>query len=320
MTAEATGESPASTGDANRHARSEEPSARFNASRIHQLIGHTPLLKLPHISGEGPPILLKMENLNPSGSIRDRYLSEIIIRAVEAGEMREGDVLSMAGIDDCSVAAAFLAPRFGLSLEIFAPERESRRLLPLLDKYGANIEWLPDEYSWSDAIEEAASWARRASNRMFVDGYRREAVRHSYGTVADEILEALDDRSLGAFITSVTTGGAYDEVSQELRQTHPEMYVGGAVLGQRDFPSLKEGDKSTLHHVSMEEAWSVRDRIARDEGILIGPKGAASVALALELRKQVDESEAIVALNPDAGQRYLGWEGDTVFQKERKPR
>jgi cysteine synthase A len=289
-------------------------------SHVQDLIGSTPLLKLPRLSGEGIPIFLKMEHLNPSGSIRDRYLSEIVVRAVDAGEMRAGDVLSVAGLDDCSVAASFLAPRFGLSIRLFAPESDSRRLLPLIETYGADIEWLPESHDWSDAIDRAAEWARRASNRMFVNGYRREAVRHSYDTVADEILEALDDRALGAFVTSVTTGGAYDEVSSELRQTHPDMHVGGAVLGARDFPDLDEGERSTLQQVSLEEAWEMRDRIAREDGILVGPKGAASVVLALKLRDSLETGDAIVALNPDAGQRYLGWEGRTVFQLDREPR
>ena len=155
---------------------------------------------------------------------------------------------------------------------------------------------------------------------MFVNGDRREAVREAYDIIADELLEALGDRPLGAFITSVTTGGAYRQVTGELRETHPEMVVGGAVLAQRSFPSLEDDAKrNILEDIDIEKAWEMRDRIARKEGLLVGPKGAAAVTLALRLQTEVRSQDALVALNPDAGQRYLGWEDDTKFELERGP-
>jgi cysteine synthase len=69
----------------------------------------------------------------------------------------------------------------------------------------------------------------------------------------------------------------------------------------------------------MERAWEMRNRIAEEEGLLLGPKGAAAVALARRLQTQVEPETALVALNPDAGQRYLGWEDDTQFELERGP-
>lgn len=283
-----------------------------SVDRMDELIGATPLVRLKGIGEDPSPMYVKMESMNPSGSIRDRYLAEILRRAFDAGQLVEGDVVSMAGIDDCSVAGAFLARRLGLDLEVFAPEDASRRLLPLVRKYRANIEWLDDGTSWREAVDHAADWARHAHDRMFVNGYRREAVRDSYSVVADEILDSLDGRPVGAFITSVTTGGAYRQVAGQLRETHSEMLVGGAVLSDRDFPALADDNQNILRNVSLGEAWSMRDRLAAETGLLVGPKGAAAVRLGLRLRERLDPDEAIVALNPDAGQRYLGWE-ETAF-------
>ena len=304
-------------------------TARFGSSEAHEelitvhrmdeLIGATPLLKLESFSTDGASVYVKMENANPSGSIRDRYLAEIIRRAFDAGQLVEGDDVSVAGIDDCSVSAAFLAGRLGVSLRVFAPEDSSRRLLPLGEQYGAEIEWLEAGTSWREAVEEAAEWARHSSNRMFVNGYRREAVRDSYEVIADEILESLAGKPVGAFITSVTTGGAYRQVAGELRETHPDMLVGGAVLSDRDFPSLADDNQNILQDASLEEAWEMRDRLARQAGLLVGPKGAAAVKLGLDLRKRLDPDASIVALNPDAGQRYLGWEDRALRDLDRTP-
>mgnify|MGYP000088425997 FL=1 len=302
--------------ETNTKAEDEEPSVEA----MDALIGATPLVGLERIGAGGPPIYVKLENNNPSGSIRDRYLAEILLRASEAGQLLEGDTVAIAGIDDCSVATAFLASQLDIEVEIFASRATSRRLLPLIERYGASVRWLPEETSRSEAVEEAAEWARHHPRRMFVNGYRREAVREAYDIIADELLEALGDRPLGAFITSVTTGGAYRQVTGELRETHPEMVVGGAVLAQRSFPSLEDDAKrNILEDIDIEKAWEMRDRIARKEGLLVGPKGAAAVTLALRLQTEVQSQAALVALNPDAGQRYLGWEDDTKFELERGP-
>ncbi len=276
--------------------------------RMDELIGATPLLHLEGFTDPGPAVYVKMESMNPTGSIRDRYLAEILRRAFDAGQLVRGDVVSMAGIDDCSVAGAFLARRLGVRLKVFAPEDASRRLLPLVEKYGAEIEWLEGGVGWGEAVEYAAEWARHSADRMFVNGYRREAVRDAYAVVADEILESLGGRPVGAFITSVTTGGAYRQVAGELRETHPEMLVGGAVLSDREFPALADDNQNILRDVSLAEAWQVRDRLAAETGLLVGPKGAAAIRVGLDLRERLDPDSAVVALNPDAGQRYLGWE------------
>lgn len=288
--------------------------------RIDELVGQTPLVKLNHVIDEhGPDVYVKMENTNPSGSIRDRYISEIVTRAVDAGYTVAGDTLALAGIDDSTVAAALLTNLLDLGLRVFAPEHSSKRLLPLIERYGADIEWTDEEDGLGGAIDEAAKWARQAADRMYVDGYRRQAVQDSYTEMADEILEALHGRILGAFITSVTTGGTFRHVARELRETHPALQVGGAVLTDYDFPELQGNAYNRLRKVSLQEAWQMRDQVAQNEGLLLGPKGAAAVLLAIEMREEIPDEEVIVALNPDSGQRYLGWEDKQLFEVTFQP-
>lgn len=283
--------------------------------RIDALIGNTPLVKLDRIGGEGgSDIFIKMENTNPSGSIRDRYITEIIARAVDAGHLFRGDSVALAGLDDSALAGAFLTSLLGIDLRVFAPEHSSHRLLALVERFGADIEWTDEHDGLNGAIKRAASWAREGAERFYIDGFRREAVRDSYTEMASEILTALDGRVLGAFVTSVTTGGTLREVARELRDTHPALKVGGAVLTDVDFPELEGHEYNILERVGLEAAWRMRDRIAEQEGLLLSPKGAASVALALQLRETMPEDEVIVALNPDSGQRYLGWESRPLFE------
>jgi cysteine synthase len=290
-----------------------------SVGRIDELAGQTPLVKLNGVvEDDGPDIYVKMESLNPSGSIRDRYIREIVTRAVNAGSIVAGDSLAIAGIDDSAVAASLLTNVVELDLEVFAPSHSSRRLVPLIERHGANIEWTDEDDGLSGAIDAAASWARRAVDRMYVDGYRRQAVNEAYKLMADEILDALHGRILGAFITSVTTGGTFRHVARELRQTHPALQVGGAVLTDAEFPELQGHAYNQLRKVSLKEAWKMRDRVAQQDGVLLSPKGAAAVLLAIEMRSDISE-DAIVALNPDSGQRYLGWEDTPLFEVTFQP-
>lgn len=305
---------------ANANPGAEETGELRSVDRIDDLVGQTPLVKLRRVVGDdGPAVYVKMENANPSGSIRDRYINEIVGRAYDAGYIVAGDTLAIAGLDDSSVAAALLTSLLDLNLRVFAPRHSSKRLLELVDRYGADVEWTDEEGGLHGAIDAAVQWARGGADCMYVDGFRREAVRDAYTEMADEILDALHGRILGAFITSVTTGGTFRHVAKELRQTHPALQVGGAVLTDYDFPELQGHDYNRLRKVSLQEAWEMRDRIAREEGMLLSPKGAASVLLALEMRGQLPDEEVVVALNPDSGQRYLGWEDKPLFEVTYQP-
>src|SRR5699024_6096226 len=114
-------------------------------------------------------------------------------------------------------------------------------------------------------------------------------------------------------------GGTLRHVAGELRETHPTLRVGGAVLTDEDFPRLRERTYNRLRKVSLEEAWNMRDLLAQKEGLLLSPKGAAAVLLALEMRPDLPDDQVIVALNPDSGQRYLGWEDKPLFEVTFRP-
>ncbi len=277
------------------------------------LVGNTPLVRLRRTGRpDGAPIYVKLENLNPSGSIRDRYVQEIIERAMLAGQLQAGDGVAVAGIDDSSVAAAFVASSLDLALRVFAPTSSSLRLVPLIERWGGVIEWTPNTDGLEGSIKRAADWARPRADRMYVDGFRRLAVREAYRAMAHEILRSLDGRPLGAFITSVTTGGTFRSVSAELLAEHPTLVVAGVHILENEFasPDLPEG----VRDITLAQTWDLRDETARKEGLLLGPKGAACLKVALELQRDLLPDQAIVTLNPDAGHRYLGWEDRTLFK------
>ncbi len=299
-----------------RFIKNDEMHIRERAVQVehmNRLVGNTPLMRLAHIGDPaGAPIYIKLENVNPSGSIRDRYIAEILQRSSDAGQTMQGDEIALAGLDDSTLSAAFLAATLDLTIHVFMPRAQSNRLLSIATRMGVMLH--PVAGDLDEAQRQAVSWSHDRPNRSFIDGFRSSAVRHAYQGIADEILLAMRGKKIHTFITSVSTGSTFRAVAPFLRECHPELRMAGALVLDVDPETLKQQESDLLEHVSLERIWQVRDEVARREGFLLGPKGAACVALAIDLQPQCPAQQAIVALNPDAGQRYLGHEATFAFQ------
>lgn len=282
--------------------------------RVDALVGNTPVVRLDRLGDpNGAPIFVKLEQLNPSGSIRDRYVSEILNRSIDAGQMMPGDQIALSGLDDSAVSAAFFGSLLGLGVHVFAPKSSNPRLLQMVQRYGASIVWTPEDLGIRGAISEAVTWSRDADNRFYIEAFRRQAVREAYAGISSEILDAMKGQRLGAFVSSVSTGGTFREVSRHLKDTHPTLQVAGAVLIDVAFDKLGASGNDVLQRVTMEQAWAARDMIAAKQGLLLSPKGAACVHMALQMQPNLSPGVSIVCINPDSGQRYLGWEDHALY-------
>lgn len=296
------------------------------AHDLTELIGHTPLIELGKIvDPDGPEILVKHEGYNPGGSIRDRTVLEILDSAASSGLLYRGDEIVMAGATNSALALATIGNARGYRATIFHAKQASRRLVKLLQHAGVTLKFV--DGTNLDAVEAAASYARENAGRIFIDAGRREALQDAIHHIAREILEALDGQSVGAFVTTFSTGATLKHVATELRKQYPELVVLGIQIQtpteRRDFyhdvsPSITMerdpiGDANAQKiAITEQDAWLARSYLARAEGLLLGPKGAAAVLGAMKLRAQIPPDRAIVALSIDAGQRYFGAEPEPV--------
>ena len=297
-------------------------TARPVADSVLDLIGATPLIELsravPH--DEGATIFVKHEGYNPGGSLRDRTLLEILNCASGSGLLKAGDEIVLAGANNSAISAALIAHSRGYRVRVFHPRDGDRRLLKLLMETGARLSRSPRGEGLEGAREAAVAYASEGADRIFIDGTRREATVGAFRAIARELIQALGDTRLGGVVTSVSTGAAFRHLAQALREHNPEIEVAGVMIeapeerralyddvapDQRPTTDDLKEVRGELIQIAEIEAWRMRGQIARREGVLLGPKGAAAVLGALQIRHAVPPGQAIVALSIDGGQRYL---------------
>ena len=263
---------------------------------------------------------MKLEGLNPGGSVKDRAALEIIRTAEEEGKLEGGKTLLDASSGNTGVAYAMLCASRGYRCEICLPETASRERKLLLARYGAELV-LTDPAEGSDgAIREARRRATAEPERYFyADQYNNPAnVRAHYHGTATEIWAQTEGR-VSHLVASLGTSGTFVGTGSRLREFNPGI---GLISVQPDSPfhgieGLKHMETAIVPgiyreqladeelFVRTEDAQAMARRLAREEGLLVGPSGGASVAAAIRVAGRLGPEALVVTFLPDGGERYL---------------
>jgi cysteine synthase A len=290
------------------------------------LIAKTPLVRLGRISPQGgATIWAKVEYMNPAGSVKDRPALSMIVAAEKAGSLKPGSVIVEATSGNTGISLAMIAAVRGYRCVLVMPEDMSLERRYILRAYGAEIVLTPA----TEGMAGAVSRARRVLSdtpasfmpSQFTNAANPES--HEHGT-ALEILEQVDG-SLAAFVAGVGTGGTITGVSRTLRKklgNKVKVFAvepsGSAVLsgkppGMHGIQGLGAGfipeilDRSVIDkiiEVSDVAAERMARRLAREEGLLVGPSSGANVHAALEAANELSGGNVVTILC-DSGERYL---------------
>jgi len=293
-------------------------------------VGHTPLLRLQRVAAHLPHVELyaKAEHLNPSGSVKDRAAAGMLEDGLRSGRLRAGQTVLEASSGNTGIALAMLARALGHEALICLPGTASAERKRLLLAYGARLE-LTDRLAGTDgAIQRARELYAEAPERYFYsDQYGNDANWRAHFTgTGPEIWEQTGGR-VTHFVAGLGTSGTFVGVTRYLRARRPTLV---AVSVEPDLPlhgleGLKHMASAlvpAIYDASLadarteqptEEAFAMTRRLAREEGILVGPSAGANVAAALRLAGELPrEAQAVVVtVLPDAGDRYLSerfWE------------
>jgi cysteine synthase A len=290
------------------------------------LVGRTPLVRLSRLSPKGgAEVCGKLESNNPAGSVTDRPALEMVLRAEREGSLKPGATIVEATSGNTGISLAMIAAVKGYRCVLVMPEDMSMARRQILRSYGADVVLTPAHEGMAGAVERAERILAETENAFMAKQFENPANPDAHAkTTAEEIWRATGG-AIDAFVAGVGTGGTVSGVARVLKARRPELFVVGveprasAVLsggkpGLHGIQGLGAGFvPSVLERSLLDEVLTVTDiaadkttrRLAREEGLLLGPSAGANVHAAIEVAKRLPAGKRVVTILCDGGERYL---------------
>ncbi len=283
-------------------------------------IGSTPLLEVDGI-------FVKLEYLNPSGSIKARMARYIIERAAREGLLKPGDTIVEASSGNTGNAMSMVAAVLGYQMLVVMPEGLSPERAAISRAFGARMLTV-GTFHVNEALDEASRLGDLPgyfAPHQFESEWNVEENRTSLGP---EILGQLPSgRMPDAFVMGVGTGGTLIGVGQAFRDVNPDVLVVALEpsesctiqcgdTGLHQIEGIADGFIPTIYrrHASMvdrviavhsDDAVAEMRRLAREHGLLVGPSSGANMIAARQLRDELNDSATVVTILCDEGEKYL---------------
>lgn len=293
-----------------------------------ELVGNTPLLEVTGIEkkeGLKARLLVKLEYLNPAGSVKDRVAKAMIEAAEAEGLLKEGSVIIEPTSGNTGIGLASIAAAKGYRMILTMPETMSVERRNILKAYGAEIVLTPGSQGMSGAIKKAEELAAEIPG-SFVPGQFVNPVnpKAHMETTGPEIWRDTDGE-VDILVASVGTGGTITGTGTYLKQQKPSLQVvavepatspvlSGGQAGAHKIQGIGAGfvpevlDTQIYDEiitVDNETPFAVSRMLAKTEGILTGISSGAALWAAIQVAKRPEnEGKTIVAILPDSGDRY----------------
>ncbi len=301
---------------------------------ILELVGHTPMVRLRTGMPEaGPKAYVKLESLNPTGSVKDRMVLHIVRKALKEGRLKPGSTIIDNTSGNTGAAMGMVASATGVKAIAVTPDKTSQEKIDLIRSYGVEVIVTPTKATHDDpdSFYMVARRLAKENGYFDLDQYdSQENVESHYLTTGPEIWDDTEGR-ITHFVCGIGTGGNFSGVARFLKEKNPKIraiavdpegsvfadYIKDERVVDASIYTV-EGIGSdvvtkALHPHLVDEVITVSDEasfnrarlIAKEEGIS-GGGSSGSVAVAMERVAAGTGPEAlIVGIFADAGIRYL---------------
>ena len=297
-------------------------------NNILQLIGRTPLVEAENLEKElglQARILVKLEYLNPTGSVKDRAAKSMIEDAENRGILKEGAVIIEPTSGNTGIGLAAIAAVKGYRMILTMPDTMSVERRNILKAYGAEIVLTPGAEGMSGAIKKARELASEIPDSFIPGQFENPANAAAHRVSTGPEIWKDTDGQVDVFVAGVGTGGTLTGVGEYLKEQKPEIKI--VAVEPADSPVLSKGTSGPhklqgigagfvsevlnteiydeIIPVESDDAFAAGKLLAKKEGILTGITSGAALWAAVELaRRPENRGKTIVALLPDSGDRY----------------
>ncbi len=290
--------------------------------------GNTPLVRIPRVAkGLGATVLVKMESMNPAGSVKDRIGVAMIEAAERDGKLRPNTVIVEPTSGNTGIALAFVCAAKGYPLILTMPETMTIERRNLLRAYGAQLVLTPGSEGMKGAIRKAEEIRASDPAKYFQPGQFDNPANPAihYKTTGEEIWRDTDGK-VDILVAGVGTGGTITGAGKLLKERKPSVecitvepdtscVLAGGSPGPHKLQGFAPGFVPSILDtkiydevipVSFDQAVETSRRLGREEGMLVGISAGANVYAALQVAgRPQNAGKLIVTIGCDTGERYL---------------
>jgi cysteine synthase A len=314
---------------------------RLNGLRV--MIGNTPLLEIHFtLFGRHRTIWAKAEQMNLTGSIKDRMAFHILRSAYQRNQLAAGGTIIEATSGNTGISFAALGRALGHPVVIFMPDWLSEERQLLLRSFGADVRLVSAEGGgFLGSLDRSEEFAKSLAGAFLPHQFANEenVVAHEL-TTGPEIWAQMRSRARrepDAFVAGVGTGGTIMGVGRYLRRMHPRIRLHP--VEPASSPTLTTGRKLGTHRiqgisdefippiVSLSELASpiavddgdaiiMAQRLASDLGLGVGISSGANFLAAIEAGNRIGDGASVVTVFPDSNKKYLS----TALTRAEPPR
>lgn len=295
---------------------------------VMELIGNTPLAEVTNIErleNLKATLLVKLEYLNPAGSVKDRVAKAMIEDGEQRGILKPGSVIIEPTSGNTGIGLAAIAAAKGYRMILTMPETMSIERRNILKAYGAELVLTPGELGMTGAIGRAEELAKEIPDSFIPGQFVNPAnPKVHMETTGPEIWRDTEGK-VDIFVASIGTGGTITGAGAYLKQKNPGIKVvavepatsavlSGEAAGPHKIQGigagfvpevLDTGIYDEIITVDNDAPFAASKMLARTEGILTGISSGAALYAAIQMAKRPEnEGKTIVVLLPDSGDRY----------------
>jgi len=300
------------------------------ANNIQELIGDTPLLRINTLSKEtGTHILGKCEFMNPTSSVKDRIALNMINEALKSGDIDESTTIIEPTSGNTGIGLASICAAKGMKLILTMPDSMSIERRKILTFLGAELILTPGAEGMTGAVNKANELGRKLNNAKVLQQFSNPDNPDIHRkTTAQEILKDTHG-NIDIFVAAVGTGGTLTGTGEALKEQIPNIKI---VAVEPSNSTVLEGGEAGPHKiqgigagfipenlntaiydevitVSNEDAYKMAQKVAREEGLLVGISAGANLFAAYEMAKRAENrGKTIVTILCDTAERYLSTE------------